>query len=75
MDYSYYVSRDPKWTNVQPGQYAVVQCQGEGVVALVFTIESTRAEAVAYARSLNLSSALVLYRDGLEKVTVVPWEQ
>jgi hypothetical protein len=74
MDYRDIRSHDPKWTAVRVGQYAVVRLNNDGDIVMVYTVEDQRQLAVAFARSLNIGSAVVLYRASEPVVETVPWQ-
>ena len=73
MVYGEIKSRDPKWAGVTVGQYAVVQLDTDGDVQLVYVVEKTKQEAVAFARALNLGSTAVLFRPNPTAVDKVPY--
>jgi hypothetical protein len=66
-------SLDPKWQRVRPGQYAVVRLDGVDKIVLLFGVEDALRQAVAYAHSLGMPSTRILFRDGEQRVEVVPW--
>jgi hypothetical protein len=74
MEYREIYSSDPKWDQVEPGQYAVVRTDSGGDVVVVYTIETTRQQAVAFARAMGMSSTKVLWRDGDKRVETIPWD-
>jgi hypothetical protein len=73
MEYALIKSGDPRWSKLQVGQYAVVRKDAEGDVVTVYSIEASRQQAVAFARSLNLSSTGVFFRENDATVTAIPW--
>jgi hypothetical protein len=73
MEYPMIKSADPRWSQVQVGQYAVVRRDSDGDVVTVYSIESSRQQAVAFARSLNLSSTAIFFRESDAVVAQVPW--
>lgn len=73
MDYSGIKSNDPKWAQVQIGQFAVVRLDDEGDVVTVYSVESSRQHAIAFARSVGLGSTNILHRETGENVETIRW--
>jgi hypothetical protein len=74
MDYWEIQTEDPKWDQVQPGQYAVVRTNSDGDVVVVYSIETMRQQAVAFARAMGMSSTKILWRDADKRVQTIPWD-
>jgi hypothetical protein len=74
-DYAAVRTLDPKWQAVRPGQNAVARLSEDDEIATVLAVHESRAEAVAFARGLQLQCIAVLHRDGEQSVCLVPWSR
>jgi hypothetical protein len=74
MDYADLSSQDPRWANVQVGEYAIVRLSSDGTIEFVYTVETARPLAASFARTLGMSNVAVYYRATPAVVEKVPYQ-